>query len=133
MSFSNAFKDMANRARKGVIDILRTLWRLGDFSATIVLELFDAQIKPMLLYGSQIWGLQHHTAIEEVRLFALKKLLNLSPRTPNNIAYVKPGRYPLYIFSYILCIGYWLRLTKIDNFRLPKKACIRYAVGATQQ
>ena len=63
MSFSNALKDMANRARKGVIDILRTLWRLGDFSATIFLKLFDAQIKPMLFYGSEIWGLHLHTGI----------------------------------------------------------------------
>ena len=35
MTFSNAVDKMANKARKGVIDILRTLWRLGKFSATI--------------------------------------------------------------------------------------------------
>ena len=34
---------------KGITDILRTLWRLGDFSATIFLKMFEAQIKPMLL------------------------------------------------------------------------------------
>ena len=62
---------------------------MGDFSATIFLKLFDAQIKPILLYGSEIWGLQQHTEIEKVHLFALKKLLNVSPRTPNDIAMVK--------------------------------------------
>ena len=54
MTFSNAVDEMANKARKGVIDVLRTLWKLWDFSATIFLKMFDAQIKPMLLYGSEI-------------------------------------------------------------------------------
>ena len=49
MTFSNAVDETANKARKGVIDILRTLWRLGEFSATIFLKMFEAQIKPMLL------------------------------------------------------------------------------------
>ena len=31
MTFSNALNEMANKARKGVTDIFRTLWRLGDF------------------------------------------------------------------------------------------------------
>ena len=58
MTFSNALNEMANKARKGVTDIFRTLWRLGDFSAPIFFKMFDAQIKPMLLYGSEIWGLK---------------------------------------------------------------------------
>jgi len=51
MTFSNALNEMAIKTRKRVTDIFRTLWRLGDFSATIFLKMFDAQIKPMLLYG----------------------------------------------------------------------------------
>ena len=41
--------------------------------------MFDAQIKPMLLYGSEIWGLKEYKSVEKVRSFALKKLLNVSP------------------------------------------------------
>ena len=29
MTFSSALSDMANRAKKGIIDIVKTLWRLG--------------------------------------------------------------------------------------------------------
>ena len=35
MTFFNAVDETANKAMKGVIDILRTVWRLGNFSATI--------------------------------------------------------------------------------------------------
>ena len=73
MTFSNALNEMANKARKGVTDIFRTLWRLGDFSAPIFFKMFDAQIKPMLLYGSEIWGLKEYKSVEKVHTFALKK------------------------------------------------------------
>ena len=66
MTFSNAVDEMANKARKGVIDVLRTLWKLWDFSATIFLKMFDAQIKPMLLYGSEILGLKEYRSVEKV-------------------------------------------------------------------
>ena len=42
---SSALNEMANKARKGVTDIFRTLWRLGDFSATIFLKMFDARVR----------------------------------------------------------------------------------------
>ena len=51
MTLSYSLNEMASKARKGVAEIFRTLWRLGDFSATTFLKMFDAQIKPMLLYG----------------------------------------------------------------------------------
>ena len=73
---------------------MKTLWGLGDFSATIFLKMFDAQIKPMLLYGSGIWGLKYKS-VEKVHTFALKKLLNVSPRTPNDMVYGETGRFPL--------------------------------------
>ena len=52
-----------------------------DFSAAIFFKMFDAQIKLMLLYGSEIWGLKEYKSVEKVHTFALKKLLNMSPRT----------------------------------------------------
>ena len=54
----DVLNEMANKARKGVTDIFRTLRRLGDFSAPVFFKMFDVQIKPMLLYGSEIWGLE---------------------------------------------------------------------------
>ena len=66
--------------RKDVTDMLETLQRLEDFSATIVffLKMFDAQIKPMLLYGSEICGLKEYKSVEKVQTFALKKCSNVS-------------------------------------------------------
>ena len=104
VTFSSALNEMANKARKGITDIFITLWRLGDFSPTIFLKMFDAQVKPMLVYDSEIRGLKECKSVEKVHTFALKKLLNVSPRTPNDLAYGETGRFPLYIHSYTACI-----------------------------
>ena len=39
---------------------------------TVFFQLFDAQIKPMLLYASEIWGTARVSVIEAAHLFACK-------------------------------------------------------------
>ena len=52
----------------------------------------------MLNYGSEGWGLDaDYTPIERVHLFALKRFLNTSLRTPNLMVYSETGRYPLFV------------------------------------
>ena len=38
--------------------------------------------------------------MEKVHTFALKKLSNVSTRTPNDMAYGEVGRFPLYVHSF---------------------------------
>ena len=54
------------------------------FLRIFLFKLFDSQIKPILLYGSEIWGMQMDLQIEKAHLFALKRLLNVPPKTPND-------------------------------------------------
>ena len=105
-----------------IIDIFKTLWRLGDIPPMLFFKIFDTQIKPILLYGSEVWGFYPNAQLERAQLFALKRLLNVSPYTPNDMVYGETGRYPLYIDAYLRCISYWLRLVRMDSTRLPYKA-----------
>lgn len=55
-------------------------------SFSVFIKLFDAQVQPIALYGSEIWGLTPVTTIaEKVHLFALKRFLNVDMRTPNDL------------------------------------------------
>ena len=63
-----------------------------------------------------------HTPIERVHLFALKRFLNTSLRTPNLMVYGETGRYPLFVNIYVKCIKFWLRILKLPPCRLPFKA-----------
>ena len=122
LSFSYALRDMAARSKKGVIGILRLLWSLGNQSPQMFFKLFDCQIQPILTYGSEVWGLlADKSIIERVHLFAIKRFLNVSIRTPNALVYGESGRYPLYVNMYVKQINYWLTLTRMGDDRIPKK------------
>ena len=123
LSFSHTLDDLAKRAKKGVIAILKTLWSLGDHSPNIFFKLFDTQILPILTYGAEIWGLSKNLeSIERVHLFAIKRFLGVHPITPRHVLYGDTGRYPLFITTYTKCIKFWLRLIKLENCRYSKKA-----------
>ena len=113
LTFSSALKDMSDRARKGALGILRLLWRLGEQCPKLFFKLFDCQIQPMLTYGSEVWEIMADYSItERVHLFAIKRFLNVSTRTPSALVYGQTGRYPLYVNTYTRCIKYWLNLVK---------------------
>ena len=120
---------MANRARKGVLGILKLLWTLGENCPKFFFKLFDCQIQPVLTYGAEAWGLiADHIVIERVHLFAIKRLLNIRAKTASALVYGEAGRYPLYIQTYTKCIKYWLKVTRMTEDIIPftayKMLCI---------
>ena len=76
----------------------------------------------MLLYASEIWGTTNINVIETAHLFACKRLLNVSEKTPNNMIYGETGRYPLLIDSTIRSLRYWLKVTNMPLNRFPRQA-----------
>ena len=60
-----------------------------------------------------------YSIIERVHLFAIKRFLNVSTRTPSALVYGETGRYPLYISIYTRCIKYWLNLVRMPDTRIP--------------
>ena len=75
-----------------------------------------------MLYASEIWGATQFKEIESVHLFACKKLLNVSSRTPNAMTYGETGRYPLYIDITVNTPRYWFTLQRMDLRRIPRQA-----------
>ena len=123
LSFSHMLCDIANKGKRGVINIFKLLKRIRERSPKVFFKMFDAQIQPILSYGAEVWGLiANLDAIEKVHTFALKRFLNVSIRTPNVLVYGEMGRFPLYINMYIRSIKYWLRILKMPEHRLPLKA-----------
>ena len=57
--------------------------------------------------------------IDNVHLFGLKRYLGVDRRTPNNLVYGEVGRFPIQINASVRCIRYWLKLTRMEEHRLP--------------
>ena len=103
---------------------MKTMWSLGSLDTSLFLKLFDAQIKAMLYASDIIWGMLRLTAIETAHLFACKRLLFVSNKTPHHMVYSDNGRYSLYIESTLSSLRYWLKLWRIPTERFPKLALI---------
>ena len=55
LSSNSACEEYASKATGKILDQMKTMWSLGSLKTTTVFfQLFDAQIKPMLLYASEI-------------------------------------------------------------------------------
>ena len=77
----------------------------------VIFELFDTLIKPILLYGSEIYGSSMSKDIKQVHVIFIKKTLGVKPSTNNCVIYVETGRYALQIDVHVRMIKYWLKLT----------------------
>lgn len=119
---NTALQDLANRAKSAATKIIRTMHKLNSISCDIFFKLFDSQVQPILLYASEVWGMESCDIIENVHLFALKKFLNVSRQTPNTMIYSETGRYSLSINATLRSVKYWLRIIKMPHSRLPRKA-----------
>ena len=73
LSFVSACRALASRAKIALVCILQKLYLLNNDSLDVFLKLFDAQVQPVVQYGSELWGL-HKAAIhiEKVHLYALE-------------------------------------------------------------
>ncbi len=122
LSFKLTCDDLVSKAKKAVLSILNKLYKFEDNTIAIFVKIFDAQVQPIAQYGAEVWGLQKNVGTEKVHLFAMKRFLGVGWRTPNDIVYGEFGRFPIYLNSYVKCIRYWLKLTRMEQSRLPFKA-----------
>ena len=122
LSLTQAVGDLAAKPMIRTSQILNCLWRLGNVPRNIFFKLYDAQILPILMYGSELWGFQPFTVLEIAHMFAWKRFSNVSVQTPNKLIYGDLGTDSMFITSDVRCVKYWLRITNLPDERLPKKA-----------
>ena len=101
-------------------------------------KLFDALVKPILLYGCEIWGpelLSYKThfdksTIEEVHIKFCKQTINTPWYIENIACRAELGRYPLSIDIEASIFSYWLRLQHETVNPLLKKHFITQEITA---
>ena len=76
--------------------------------------LFKKLVKPILLYGCEVWGFGNVDVLERVQLKFIK-VLKLKSCTPNYIVYGEVGLYPLYIDIRGRMVSYWGNVNSIER------------------
>ena len=76
----------------------------------------------MITYAAEIWGLSENIYMERVHTFAIERFLSIPIHSSNKLVYGETGRYALFIGTYVKCIKYWIKLTRLSPFRLCRQA-----------
>ena len=85
----------------------------------IQIDLFNKTIKPILLYGCEVWGVGNQDMIERVRLKFYKNILNLKKSTPSFMIYGELWVTPLEIDIKTRILSFWAKLIEdIENDKL---------------
>lgn len=82
----------------------------------IQIEMFDKTVKPILLYGAEIWGYGNCDIIERVQLKFLKHIFKLKRSTPNHMIYGELGIFPINIEIKARMLSFWAKLTENSKF-----------------
>ena len=112
---------LAQQATKAFSSIFRYQTNFGRFHSKDMFRMFDTMIKPILCYGSEIWGYEFAINIEKVQVKFCKRYCCLSLNTADIFVLGECGRLPLCITYMSNCVKYWLRLLRMGNHRYPKQ------------
>ena len=120
---------------------LKALWKLKNLlhghclKPNVILKLYDALVKPIQMYNSEIWGstivnyanmfdicsnnnrtnMYDKMVIEKMHLKIMKYVLNVPYRTVNNAVRGELGRYPLVHDVFIRMYDYLDRMVKYSK------------------
>ena len=96
---------------------------IGNRPSDIMFNLFDVLIKPILLYGSDVWGLKSKLwgSIDIVFLQYSWCILHVKATTNNIITTGECGRFPPSAYCHISALCYLNRLHHMDVNKLTKQ------------
>ncbi|MES9881062.1 MAG: reverse transcriptase domain-containing protein [Sedimenticola sp.] len=116
-SFTSTKKHIADQAVKAMYSLLKKSRSL-NLPIDMQIELFDKMVKPILLYGSEIWGFANNDIIERVHLKYLKIIFNMKKSTPSFMVYGEAGQVPIHVEIQTRMISFWSRLHNENDRKL---------------
>ena len=133
-SFTLAKKKIAEQANKAVFALLRKIKDL-DLPYDLQLDIFDKTIKPILLYGSEVWGIGNCDIIERVHLKFIKYIFKLKTSTPSHMIYGELGIIPITTEIQARIVSFWSKLIEYqENIKLSSEVySVIYALYDNKQ
>ena len=105
-TFTPAKKQLYDKAVKALYSLKRTILSLNP-SIFTSLHIFDHTVKPILLYGSEIW-LSFYS--EKLHIHFCKYILGVHKKPSNFAVTSELARYPIQVNILLSALTYWHRL-----------------------
>ena len=75
--FSRAMEHTSEKSKKAMFSLQVTLKQLGHPPVPIAIQLYNSILKPVMCYGSEIWGFTECKDLDRIELRFLKYILHL--------------------------------------------------------
>ena len=115
---------LANQAKKAVGAMYSRIRDVGTLQPHIMLHMYDCLVKPITVYGSEVWGHHHPAQSEADKIFFrfARQVLRVKPTTSNIIVLGECGVLPPSVQCIISVLCYMNRLHNLPNDLLVKQA-----------
>lgn len=136
--FDTAIKDLTDKARRAYYSIRKPLFKYNP-PIKLWLKIFDSIIKPILLYGCEIWGPKFKlnyetwdkTPAEIFHLEFCKNILGTHRNAPSLGCRAELGRFPLLSEIQKRAVKFWFHLSDAQTESYHHCA-LRYRAGLTE-
>ena len=105
---------MSDQALRAYYNLL-SLFDKVEIDIRTKLKLFDTMIVPILLYGSEVWGVYNFKEVDKLHIRFCKNLFGVRQQTPNMAVYGELGRLPLSVIAKSRSIKFWLKIKNNAN------------------
>lgn len=109
-----AVKSLSEQASKAMHNLLGVFKRI-PLDIKTKLALFDRMITPILLYGSEVWGIYNYTEVDKIHITFCKYILGVRKQTSTNAILGDLGRFPLSLLALERSLKYWCRIKQNTN------------------
>ena len=123
--WSKAHDFNATQANKAYFGLLQILKNVGTLPVNVLFKIFDSKLKPILLFGNELWGTSSCKVIEQFHIKFCRYVLGVSVSSksiPHCAIRGELGRYSLLVNSLVNCVKYWLYILSLDENRFLRQS-----------
>ena len=113
-NISKAIKANNEQALKAYNHLL-SIFSKVKLSTKTKLSLFDSLVVPIILYGSEIWGIYNIKEVDKLNFKFCKTILGVRSQTSNAAVLGELGRFPLSIICKQRALSYWIKIKQNPN------------------
>lgn len=117
--FTVAQKDLHDKASRAMFGLL-TKCRKLKLPLDVCLKLFDSLVKPIMLYGVEIWGPYATDIADKLQLRFIKFLCQLKKSTPSVMVRGDTGSFPMACDIKLRVLCFWFKLVSNGKDKISK-------------
>ena len=121
--FSKNYEYLIVQSRKAMFSIKKRLKSVGPLPPRILIHLFENLVRPILLYGSDVWGVNvsENMPIDKLFFYYMRCVLHVKSTTSNVIVIGECGQLPPSIHCHINVLCYFNRLRHLPDSKIVKQ------------